>query len=74
MNRTNTLLYQDPHGSDRRFILHADDMTNATNLIRVVQENQPDELYNLATQSHVAVSTETLEYSADVDALGTLRL
>lgn len=67
-------LYQDPHESDRRFILHYGDMTDATNLIRVVQETQPDELYNLAAQSHVAVSFETPEYSADADALGTLRL
>ena len=67
-------LYQDPQESDRRFILHYGDMTDATNLIRVVQETQPHELYNLAAQSHVAVSFETPEYSADVDALGTLRL
>ena len=67
-------LYQDPHESDRRFILHYGDMTDATNLIRVVQEVQPDEVYNLAAQSHVQVSFETPEYTANADALGTLRL
>jgi GDPmannose 4,6-dehydratase len=67
-------LYQDPHASDRRMILHYGDMTDATNLIRVVQEVQPDEIYNLAAQSHVAVSFETPEYTANADALGTLRL
>lgn len=67
-------LYQDPHVSDRRFCLHYGDMTDATNLIRVVQEAQPDEIYNLAAQSHVQVSFETPEYTANADALGTLRL
>jgi GDPmannose 4,6-dehydratase len=67
-------LYQDPHDSDRRFILHYGDMTDATNLIRVVQQTQPDEIYNLAAQSHVQVSFETAEYTANADALGTLRL
>jgi GDPmannose 4,6-dehydratase len=67
-------LYQDPHESGRRFVLHYGDMTDATNLIRVVQEVQPDEIYNLAAQSHVAVSFETPEYTANADALGTLRL
>ena len=67
-------LYQDPHESDRRFILHYGDMTDATNLIRVVQEIRPDEVYNLAAQSHVQVSFETPEYTANADALGTLRL
>ena len=67
-------LYQDPHEKGQRFILHYGDMTDATNLIRVVQDVQPDEIYNLAAQSHVAVSFETPEYTANCDALGTLRL
>lgn len=67
-------LYQDPHESDVRFRLHYGDMTDATNLIRVVQEVQPDEIYNLAAQSHVQVSFETAEYTANADAIGTLRL
>lgn len=67
-------LYQDPHEANQRFILHYGDMTDATNLIRVVQETQPDEIYNLAAQSHVQVSFETAEYTANADALGTLRL
>ncbi len=67
-------LYQDPHEVDRNFILHYGDLTDATNLIRVIQEVQPDEIYNLAAQSHVAVSFETPEYTANADALGTLRL
>ncbi|NDY42544.1 GDP-mannose 4,6-dehydratase, partial [Dissulfurirhabdus thermomarina] len=67
-------LYQDPHEPDRRFILHYGDLTDATNLIRIIQEVQPDELYNLAAQSHVQVSFETPEYTANADALGTLRL
>ncbi|MFZ0255153.1 MAG: GDP-mannose 4,6-dehydratase [Gammaproteobacteria bacterium] len=67
-------LYQDPHESDRRFVLHYGDLTDATNLIRIIQEVQPDELYNLAAQSHVAVSFETPEYTANADGLGTLRL
>jgi GDPmannose 4,6-dehydratase len=67
-------LYQDPHDPDRRLFLHYGDMTDATNLIRVVQETQPDEIYNLAAQSHVRVSFETPEYTANADALGTLRL
>src|SRR3989337_2707848 len=67
-------LYQDPHESDVRFILHYGDLTDATNLIRIVQETQPDEIYNLAAQSHVQVSFETAEYTANADALGTLRL
>jgi GDPmannose 4,6-dehydratase len=67
-------LYQDPHVSEPRFVLHYGDMTDATNLIRVVQETQPDEIYNLAAQSHVQVSFETAEYTANADALGTLRL
>ncbi len=67
-------LYQDPHVDDPRFVLHYGDMTDATNLIRIVQETQPDEIYNLAAQSHVQVSFETAEYTANADALGTLRL
>src|ERR1700761_9377753 len=66
-------LYQDPHEKDPRFILHFGDMTDATNLIRIVQDTQPDEIYNLAAQSHVQVSFETAEYTANSDALGTLR-
>jgi GDPmannose 4,6-dehydratase len=67
-------LYQDPHEKDVRFRMHYGDLTDATNLIRIVQEVQPDEIYNLAAQSHVMVSFETPEYTANVDALGTLRL
>jgi len=67
-------LYQDPHESHREFILHYGDMTDSTNLIRVMQEVQPDEVYNLAAQSHVAVSFETPEYTANADAIGPLRL
>ena len=67
-------LYRDPHDTDRKMILHYGDLTDATNLIRIVQEVQPDEIYNLAAQSHVAVSFETAEYTANSDALGTLRL
>jgi len=66
-------IYQDPH-EDRRFILHYGDMTDSTNLIRIVGQVQPDEIYNLAAQSHVAVSFELPEYTANADALGTLRL
>jgi GDPmannose 4,6-dehydratase len=67
-------LYQDPHETDRRLILHYGDMTDATNLIRIVQETKPHEIYNLAAQSHVQVSFETAEYTANADAIGTLRL
>jgi GDPmannose 4,6-dehydratase len=67
-------IYQDPHEGDARFTLHYGDMTDATNLIRIVQETQPDEIYNLAAQSHVQVSFETPEYTANADGLGTLRL
>ena len=67
-------LYQDPHEVDVKFKLHYGDMTDATNLIRIVQEVQPDEIYNLAAQSHVMVSFETPEYTANADSLGTLRL
>ena len=67
-------LYQDPHVSKRNFILHYGDMTDSTNLIRIIQEIQPDEIYNLAAQSHVHVSFETPEYTANADGLGTLRI
>ena len=67
-------LYQDPHEPDPRLVLHYGDMTDATNLIRIVQETRPDEIYNLAAQSHVQVSFETPEYTANSDALGPLRL
>jgi GDPmannose 4,6-dehydratase len=67
-------LYQDPHEAGLRFVLHYGDMTDATNLIRIVQDTQPDEIYNLAAQSHVQVSFETPEYTANADGLGTLRL
>jgi GDPmannose 4,6-dehydratase len=67
-------LYQDPHEEDPRLILHYGDMTDATNLIRIVQQTQPDEIYNLAAQSHVQVSFETAEYTANADAMGPMRL
>jgi GDPmannose 4,6-dehydratase len=67
-------LYQDPHEENVRFVLHYGDVTDSTNLIRVIQQVQPDEIYNLAAQSHVAVSFETPEYTANADALGTLRI
>jgi GDPmannose 4,6-dehydratase len=67
-------LYQDPHDRDVRLTLHYGDLTDATNLIRIIQMVQPDEIYNLAAQSHVAVSFETPEYTANSDALGTLRI
>src|SRR5882724_1060036 len=67
-------LYADPHGRGVKFFLHYGDMTDATNLIRLIQETQPTEIYNLAAQSHVQVSFETPEYTANADALGTLRL
>jgi GDPmannose 4,6-dehydratase len=67
-------LYRDPHETDSRFHLHYGDLTDATNLIRIVQETRPDEIYNLAAQSHVAVSFETPEYTANSDAIGPLRL
>jgi len=67
-------LYQDPHEKGRRFILHHGDMTDSTSLVRVIQQVQPDEIYNLAAQSHVAVSFEEPEYTADSDALGALRM
>ncbi|WP_332742471.1 GDP-mannose 4,6-dehydratase [Hydrogenophaga sp.] len=67
-------IYQDPHIDDARFHLHYGDLSDTSNLIRIVQETQPDEIYNLGAQSHVAVSFESPEYTADVDGMGTLRL
>ena len=67
-------LYQDPHVSNRNFVLHFGDLTDSTNLIRIIQLAQPDEIYNLAAMSHVAVSFDTPEYTANVDGIGTLRL
>ncbi|MBY3381862.1 GDP-mannose 4,6-dehydratase [Rhizobium laguerreae] len=67
-------IYQDPHEEHPRFILHYGDMIDSTNLLRIVQQTQPDEIYNLAAQSHVGVSFETPEYTADADGIGTLRL
>jgi GDPmannose 4,6-dehydratase len=67
-------IYQDPHDPVQRFVLHYGDATDSTNLIRIVQQAQPDEIYNLAAQSHVQVSFDTPEYTANADALGTLRL
>jgi GDPmannose 4,6-dehydratase len=67
-------IYQDPHQSHTRFFLHYGDLTDSTNLIRLVQETQPDEIYNLAAQSHVQVSFETAEYTANADGIGVLRL
>lgn len=67
-------IYEDPHSSDPRFILHFGDMTDSTNLIRIMQETRPDEIYNLAAQSHVQVSFETPEYTANADGVGVLRI
>lgn len=67
-------LYQDPHISNRNFLLHHGDLTDSTNLIRIIKEIQPDEIYNLAAMSHVAVSFETPEYTANADGMGTLRI
>ncbi len=67
-------LYQDPHETDLKFVLHYGDLTDSTNLIRIIQEVQPDEIYNLGAQSHVQVSFETPEYTANSDAIGTLRI
>src|SRR3984893_363125 len=67
-------LYHDPHETGVRFFMHYGDMTDATNLIRIVQETQPHEIYNLAAQSHVQVSFETPEYTINADGIGTLRL
>lgn len=67
-------IYQDPHTKDRNFVLHYGDLTDTSNLVRIIQECQPDEIYNLGAQSHVAVSFESPEYTSDVDALGALRI
>ena len=67
-------IYQDPHIEHQNFVLHYGDLTDSSNLTRIIQEVQPDEVYNLGAQSHVAVSFESPEYTADVDAMGTLRL
>ena len=67
-------LYQDPHEKEQKFILHYGDLTDSTNLIRIIQEVQPEEIYNLAAQSHVQVSFETPEYTANADGIGTLRI
>ena len=67
-------IYQDPHVEHKNFVLHYGDLTDSSNLTRIIQEVQPDEVYNLGAQSHVAVSFESPEYTADVDAIGTLRL
>ena len=67
-------IYQDPHQDSARFHLHHGDLTDSTNLIRIIQETKPDEIYNLAAQSHVQVSFETPEYTANADGIGTLRL
>lgn len=67
-------LYEDPHNQDKKLFLHYGDMTDSTNLIRIIQQTQPDEIYNLAAQSHVKVSFDTPEYTANADALGTLRI
>ncbi|MBQ1883398.1 MAG: GDP-mannose 4,6-dehydratase, partial [Bacteroidales bacterium] len=67
-------LYQDPHEQNQMFKLHYGDLTDSTNLIRIVQEVKPDEIYNLAAMSHVAVSFDTPEYTANADGIGTLRL
>jgi GDPmannose 4,6-dehydratase len=67
-------IYQDPHATDVRFEMHYGDLTDTSNLVRIIKETQPDEIYNLGAQSHVAVSFEAPEYTADVDAIGTLRL
>jgi GDPmannose 4,6-dehydratase len=67
-------LYQDPHVENKNFILHYGDLTDTSNLIRIIQQVQPDEIYNLGAQSHVQVSFEVPEYTADTDGVGTLRL
>ena len=67
-------IYQDPHVENRNFVLHYGDMTDSMNLTRIVQEVQPDEIYNLAAMSHVKVSFDTPEYTANADGIGTLRL
>ena len=67
-------IYQDPHIDNQNMILHYGDLSDTSNLIRIIQETQPDEIYNLGAQSHVAVSFESPEYTADVDGLGALRI
>ncbi len=67
-------LYQDPHIDHRNFVLHYGDLSDSSNLTRIIQQTQPDEIYNLGAQSHVAVSFESPEYTADVDAIGPLRI
>ncbi len=67
-------LYQDPHIDHRNFVLHYGDLSDSSNLTRIIQQTQPDEIYNLGAQSHVAVSFESPEYTADVDGMGTLRI
>jgi GDPmannose 4,6-dehydratase len=67
-------IYQDPHVDNANFKLHCGDLSDTSNLVRIVQETKPDEIYNLGAQSHVAVSFESPEYTADVDAIGTLRI
>ena len=67
-------LYQDPHENNPQFFMHYGDLTDSTNLIRLIKDIEPDEIYNLGAQSHVAVSFETPEYTANCDALGTLRI
>jgi len=67
-------IYQDPHVNNAHFKLHYGDLSDTSNLVRIVQETRPDEIYNLGAQSHVAVSFESPEYTADVDGMGTLRL
>jgi len=67
-------IYQDPHIDHRHFVLHYGDLTDSSNLTRIIQQTQPDEIYNLGAQSHVAVSFESPEYTADVDAIGPLRI
>lgn len=67
-------LYQDPHVDNRNFVMHFGDLSDSTNLIRIIQQVQPDEIYNLGAMSHVKVSFDTPEYTANVDAVGSLRL
>ena len=67
-------IYQDPHVENKKFILHYGDLSDSTNIIRIIQQVQPDEIYNLGAMSHVQVSFEEPEYSADVDGIGTLRI
>ena len=67
-------LYQDPHDSNQRFFLHYGDLIDSTNILKIIEKVQPDEIYNLGAQSHVAVSFETPEYTANCDALGILRI